>query len=194
LRGIIIIPRYKKKRHNFCESKANIITKQKGNIMKLSKILFISLMALLVVSSTALASDFDWIRDFNIQAQADPSGFKARLATRFNIGDVQVKAVLSNFDSPADAYIMLRLGEMSGRPSGYIVEEYKKNKGKGWGALAKSLGIKPGSEEFHALKRGHDFYADNNHGKVLYSRYDHGQVNSVDNNHDKGRGKGKKRK
>jgi hypothetical protein len=28
------------------------------------------------------------------------------------------------------------------------------NKGKGWGVIAKNLGIKPGSAEFHALKRG----------------------------------------
>jgi hypothetical protein len=27
-----------------------------------------------------------------------------------------------------------------------------------WGVLAKSLGIKPGSKEFHALKRGQDLY------------------------------------
>jgi hypothetical protein len=27
-------------------------------------------------------------------------------------------------------------------------------KGQGWGVIAKSLGIKPGSPEFHALKRG----------------------------------------
>jgi hypothetical protein len=114
--------------------------------MKLYRILLFSLMTLLVVSSVAAASDFGWTRDFNIQAQADPSGFRARLATRFNLGDVQVKAVLSNFDSSADAYVMLRLGEMSGMPTGYVVEEYKNNKGKGWGALAKSLGIKPGSE------------------------------------------------
>jgi hypothetical protein len=31
---------------------------------------------------------------------------RARLATRFNLGDVQVKAMLSNFDSPADVYIV----------------------------------------------------------------------------------------
>jgi len=162
--------------------------------MKLFKILLISAMALLVISSAAIASDFGWTRDFNIQAQADPSGFKARLATRFNLGDVQVKAVLSNFDSPADAYIMLRLGEISGRPAGYVVEEYKNNKGKGWGALAKSLGIKPGTEEFHALKRGHDLHAANNHGQVLYSSYKRAHVNTVDNDHGKGGGKGKKRK
>jgi hypothetical protein len=29
---------------------------------------------------------------------------------------------------------------------------------KGLGAIAISLGIKPGSKEFHALKQGHDLY------------------------------------
>jgi hypothetical protein len=180
----------------FLRLNARIINKQKGDIMKLFKILLIASMALVIVSSAAIASDFGWTRDFNIQAQADPSGFRARLATRFNLGDVQVKTVLSNFDSPADAYLMLRLGAMSGRSTDYVVEKYRNNKGTGWGALAKSLGIKPGSEEFHALKRGHDLHGGNNSGQVHYSSYDSGHKNSFDNNHGKdgGKGKGKKRK
>jgi hypothetical protein len=52
--------------------------------------------------------------------------------------------------------MMLRLSEMSGKPVRTVEERYRAGKGKGWGALAKSLGIKPGSKEFHALKRGHD--------------------------------------
>ena len=68
--------------------------------------------------------------------------------------------VLSNVEKPADAYIVLRLGEMSRQPTDYVIKKYKSGMGKGWGALAKSLGIKPGSKEFHALKRGHDLYAD----------------------------------
>jgi hypothetical protein len=170
------------------------IKKPKEGTMKLFKISLISLIAFFAVSSAAIASDFGWTRDFNFHAQADPSGVKARLATRFNLGDVQVKAILSNFDSPADAYIVLRLGEMSGRPTGYVVEKYRDNKGKGWGALAKSLGIKPGSEEFHALKRGHDIPGGNKRDRVLYSRYDSRNVNSVVNDHEKGRGKGKGKK
>jgi len=159
--------------------------------MKLFKISLISLIAFFAVSSAAIASDFGWTRDFNIQAQLDPSGVRARLATRFNLGDVQIESILSNFDSPADAYIVLRLGEMSGRPTGYVVEKYSNKKGKGWGALAKSLGIKPGSEEFHALKRGHDLYGGNNPGQALYSLDVHGNINFVDNDYGKGRGKGK---
>jgi len=144
--------------------------------MKLKKTLFMVSMALLLVSSAAVAGDFDWARDFNIRAEADPSGFRARLAARFKIGDVQVTTVLSNVANPADAYMVLRLGEMSSRPPDYVLDRYKSGKGKGWGALAKSLGIKPGSPEFHALKRGNDLYNDH------------------DGDRDKGKGKGKKKK
>ncbi len=126
--------------------------------MKLIKMLFLVLMVLLLVSSRAVAGDFDWVKDFNIQAEADPSGIRARLATRFKIGDVEIEAVLSNVEKPADAYMVFRLGEMSKQSTSYVVEKYKAGKGKGWGALAKSLGIKPGSREFHALKRGNDIY------------------------------------
>ena len=126
--------------------------------MKLIKILFSALMMLLLVSSISVAGDFDWIKDFNIKANIDPSGFRARLATRFRIGNAKIEAVISNVEKPADAYIVFRLGEMSGQSTDNVVEKYKIGKGKGWGALAKSLGIKPGSKEFHALKRGHDLY------------------------------------
>ena len=93
---------------------------------------------------------------FNLQAIADPTGFRAKLATRFNIGDAQITAVLSNFPEPADAYVALRLGEMSGKLIEYVTERYNANKGRGWGVLAKRLGIKPGSAEFRSLKKGHD--------------------------------------
>jgi len=133
--------------------------------MKLVKMLFVVAVALLLVSSVAVAGDFDWIKDLNVQAEADPSGFRARLGVRFKIGDVEIKTVLSNVEKPADAYMVLRLGEMSKQPTDYVINQYRSSKGKGWGALAKSLGIKPGSNEFHALKRGQDLYYDNDTGK-----------------------------
>jgi len=115
-------------------------------------------MMLLFAASVAVAGEFDWIKDFNIRAEADPSGFRVRLATRFKIGDATVDAVLSNVEKPADAYIALRLGEMSKQPTDRVMEEYKSGKGGGWGVIAKNLGIKPGSKEFHALKNGQDLY------------------------------------
>lgn len=126
--------------------------------MEKLKNLSLILMALLIVSSTAFAGDFGWMQDLNIKAQADPSGFRARLAARFKVGDVTIKTVLDNVGEPADAYMLLRLGEMSNQPMDHVIEKYRAEKGKGWGVLARSLGIKPGSKAFHALKRGQDLY------------------------------------
>ena len=142
--------------------------------MKMIKVFFVVSMVFLLFSSAVVAGDFDWIDNLNIQAEADQSGFRARLATRFNLGDAQIKVVLGNVEKPADAYMVFRLGEMSNQPTERVIEKYKSGHGKGWGVLAKSLGIKPGSKEFHALKQGQDLY--------------------FDRSPDKGRGKGNKKK
>lgn len=126
--------------------------------MEKQKIILIGLIPVLLFSSIALAGDFDWMKDCNIQAKIDPSGFHARLETRFKIGDADINLVLGSVDEPADAYMLLRLGEMSHRSTAQVIEQYRANKGKGWGALAKSLGIKPGSKDFKALKQGQDLY------------------------------------
>ena len=136
------------------------------------------MLALFFSATVVAAGGFDWTRDLNVRAEADPSGFRAQLSTRFKIGDAQVKVVLGNVDRPADAYMVFRLGEMSSRSNDYVLSKYRAKKSKGWGALAKSLGIKPGSREFHALKQGSDLYA------LDHNRYKHKNV--------KGKGKGKK--
>jgi hypothetical protein len=126
--------------------------------MKVFKMILTGFMVLLLVSSAALAGDFDWLQNLNIRAEADPSGFRAQLATRFKIGNAEVNAVIGNVAKPADAYMVLRLAEMSHQPTNQVIGQYRSGRGQGWGVLAKSLGIKPGSREFHALKRGHDLY------------------------------------
>jgi hypothetical protein len=59
-----------------------------------------------------------------------------------------------------------------------VMATYESHKGKGWGVIAKELGIKPGSAEFHALKRG-DFVLSGAPG------------GGSDNRQAKGAGKGK---
>ena len=130
------------------------------------------MLAILSLATLVIAGDFDWAKDFNIRAEVDPDGFRAQLSTRFHIGDAQVKIVLGHVDKPVDAYMVLRLGEMSSRPIDYVLDKYKAEKSKGWGGLKdwivfdpKSLGIKPGSREFHALKQGSDIYSVDNKSK-----------------------------
>jgi len=122
-------------------------------------------LMLLLSTSAAVAGDFDWMQDFNIRAQAGPSGFRTQLATRLRIGNAKISTVLGEVDKPADAYIVFRLADMSNQAPDYVLSRYKSSEGKGWGALAKSLGIKPGSKESHALKRGQDLYDDDSKGK-----------------------------
>jgi hypothetical protein len=122
-------------------------------------------LAIVLSATVVTAGAFDWTKDLNIRAEANRDGFRAQLSTRFKIGGAEIKVILGNVDSPADAYMVLRLGEMSGKPLDYVLEQYRNQKGKGWGVLAKSLGIKPGSPEFKALKAGHDL-----NGKAVKSK------------------------
>ena len=137
----------------------------KEEIMRLLSNLISVLIATFIITPVSMAGDFDWMEDFSIKAEADSSGFKARLSARFNIGGAEIDTVLSNVDNSADAYIVLRLGEMSEQPTENVIKRYKSGKGQGWGSLAKSLGIKPGSKEFKALKSGDDLYEKNHKGK-----------------------------
>ena len=133
--------------------------------MNSPKVVLMSVIALLLVSSVVFGGDYGWMRDFNIKAEADPSGLRARLEGRFQVGGITIEAVLDSVDQPADAYMLLRMGEMSDQPIDYVIDKYKAKKGNGWGSLAKSLGIKPGSKDFQALKKGQDLYDDRNNGK-----------------------------
>ena len=140
--------------------------------------LILIMLAWVFSATVVVAGGFDWTDDLNVMADADPSGFRAQLSARFKIDDAKVEVVLGNVDRPADAYMVFRLGEMSSMSTDYVLSKYRAGKSKGWGALAKSLGIKPGSREFHALKQGSDLYS--NEGK------------QYKNNNGKNKGKSKK--
>ena len=56
--------------------------------------------------------------------------------------------------APGDVYYACAIAQTLGRPCRYVADEWQRNHGKGWGEVAGGLGIKPGSAEFHRLKRG----------------------------------------
>ena len=56
--------------------------------------------------------------------------------------------------APGDVYYACTIAQIIGRPCRYVVDEWAANHGQGWGVVAKRLGIKPGSAEFHRLKNG----------------------------------------
>ena len=56
--------------------------------------------------------------------------------------------------SPGDVYTACAIARAANVPCDTIVRDYERDRGQGWGALAMSRGIKPGSPAFHAMKRG----------------------------------------
>ncbi len=90
----------------------------------------------------------------NIQARSDMNGFAARVSAQFGVPEAQVRVVMGQVSSPADAFMVFQLGQMSSRPPADVMQVYQDNQGRGWGVIAQRLGIRPGSPEFHALKRG----------------------------------------
>lgn len=116
-------------------------------------------LAILLLQPVAgfCGGDLDvFLSDMNVQARADLPGFKARLSATFGVAGPQVEAVLSGVQAPADAYMVLKVEQVARQPREVVLREYREGKGRGWGAIAKNLGIKPGSREFHELKRGFD--------------------------------------
>jgi hypothetical protein len=120
------------------------------------KKIILAVMMLILFSSPVFAGGGldSFLNDLNIQARADMNGFSVKVSTQFGIPLPKVQAVIKMVDTPADAFMCFQLGEMSKKPYDTVTQVYQTKRGKGWGVIAKSLGIKPGSPEFHALKRG----------------------------------------
>jgi hypothetical protein len=119
------------------------------------RILCAALMCVLCSAQILAAGGLDgFLSNLNVQARADLPGFSAKVSAQFGVPEVQVKAVLGTVKQPADAFMVFQLGQMSRQPTDRVMQVYQTQKGKGWGVIAKELGIKPGSPEFHALKRG----------------------------------------
>ncbi len=123
-----------------------------------------------------------FIGSLNVEARADLPGFSARVGAQFGVPLPEVQAVISAVAAPADAFLVFQLGQWSHLPPQEVLPVYKANRGKGWGVIAKSLGIKPGSAEFHALKRG---------DLALRGAPGAGPGNGPGKGHGKGKGKGR---
>jgi hypothetical protein len=109
----------------------------------------------LLLPTLSLAKGLDsFLGEINVSAQADIGSFRADLSATFGVSSGEVDGLFEIFGSPADVYITLRIGEVADVKIERVVDQYRTSKGQGWGAIAKNLGIKPGSAEFHALKQG----------------------------------------
>ncbi len=95
------------------------------------------------------------LNSLNIEAVAQVGPFTADLSVSYGVPQPQIQGWISKDRlQPAEAFLVLELARISKRKPAAVLELYKKNRGAGWGAVATSLGIKPGSPQFKALKAG----------------------------------------
>jgi hypothetical protein len=93
------------------------------------------------------------LKEINVEAETDIDGYKADLSLTYNISQNKLEYLFVEIEmNPADVYMTLELAKIANISIDTIVNVYKENRGKGWGVIAKKLGIKPGSNKFMALK------------------------------------------
>ena len=127
----------------------------------MKKILMFVLMGLLGMGAYSATLSFSTgdaeldvnLGEINVQAKADIGGFSAELSVSSGVSEKEITTLITvEKMEPADVYMAVEIAGIQKITVEKVVESYKKNKGKGWGVIAKELGIKPGSKEFKELK------------------------------------------
>ena len=156
--------------------------------MKKTALGIIVLFLITCFAAVAYADLASFLSELNAQAQEDLSNYTEKLGNQFGIPLPQVQDIINIVEDPADAFMVFQLGQMTNKQPDTVLESYERNKGKGWGVIAQELGIKPGSEEFHALKRGDFSFTGVPGGSGDTAQ---GKVKGKDKDKDKGKGHSK---
>jgi hypothetical protein len=91
------------------------------------------------------------LRGINLDARKNLRTFKAGISADFGVPVVKLDKMLS-FMQPAEVVLTLRIARIRHLSVDRVIQSYRVNKHKGWGAIARDMGIKPGSSQFHAMK------------------------------------------
>lgn len=133
-----------------------------------TKLLWLGL-ALASVGGTASAQDYTfgwnprsgdvwvdtWLGDVNRYGNRYRDPFADEMVRYYGAPrDLVTDLLVRQRWAPGDVYYACAIAQIIGRPCRYVVDEWNRDHGQGWGVVAKRLGIKPGSAEFHRLKKG----------------------------------------
>lgn len=144
--------------------------------MKLKQSLF-SLLALgALVAPLSAGIDFEWRLSLNNRYHADPYGYRYGLADRFRLPESRVIVILDSVREPADAYMIFRLAELSGRPYDYVLSVYRQNCYSTWVEIASLVGVIVSSNDFNELRHHHDLRDDYRYDSRRYDRYEDRRV------------------
>jgi hypothetical protein len=94
------------------------------------------------------------LSNLNVEAGVHVDAFVSELSISYTIPKVQIEDLVYNMRMPVgDVFLSVWLASSMKKPLSVVVNEYGAEKDKGWGVVAKNLGIKPGSDAFHSLKK-----------------------------------------
>ena len=123
------------------------------------------------------------LENLNVSARGNLEEFITDISINYGVPKIKVENLLNEVNMPpSDIYMAVKTASVAKQPLDDVVTQYQKDKGKGWGQIAKKLGIKPGSKEFHLLKSDDS------------GMLEKAKKNNSSNNKGKGKGKGKKKK
>jgi hypothetical protein len=92
--------------------------------------------------------------NLSVEAGVQVDAFVSELSISYAIPKVQIEDLVYTMKMPlGDVFVSVWLASTMKKPLSLVVKEYEANKTKGWGVTAKNLGVKPGSEAFHSLKK-----------------------------------------
>lgn len=117
------------------------------------------LLLLLVITTITASAHKNGFKSYRTHADRygsdNPALFGQMLARQYNLNESDIGDLHHKFDRNwGDLALGLEMGYLSKKPMNTVFGMYEKN--RGWGNIAKDLGIKPGSEEFHQMKRNLD--------------------------------------
>jgi hypothetical protein len=155
-------------------------------------VVMLSLTAGMAGLSPSVHADLNsFLKSVDNQALGDIRNFNDRLSRQFGVPVPDVDAIVKSVPSPADAFMILQLGQMAHVPPAVVLQKYQRSHGKGWGNLAQELGIKPGSPEFHALKRGNLSFGGESGVGVVRPGNGAGQGHVQEHGHGMGKSRGR---
>ena len=92
------------------------------------------------------------LHEINLITKFNMVEFSSKVAHTWGTTEKNVLLGFSRGLNAYEVYLVIALARLSGRQPIAVITMYEQNRSKGWGALAKSLGIKPGSKRFKTLK------------------------------------------
>lgn len=94
------------------------------------------------------------LNDVNKTAKMDLSTFMGEMSVDYKADKITLSDAMVKFKmEPADLYLSLEIAKITNKEPAVVMNVYSENRKEGWGAIAKRLGIKPGSKEFKTLKK-----------------------------------------